>query len=99
MNVVPFYEEKLSSMDICGLNSKEIHQICELSDRLHHILLSHRPENKMKKEYVSDDELIKMLSILNTVAENVSVDDKESEFDKQEEKFRKELESYTPTEG
>lgn len=60
-------QEKIQDWGMTGvrakINLRELMQMAEMRDRIAHVLNTHKNE-KLKKEYLSDDELEKIMTIL-----------------------------------
>jgi len=57
-------EYAIASMDILGVNEREMRQMHELKTRVKNVLDSHKDENK-KNEYLSDEDLKLVHAILS----------------------------------
>lgn len=66
------------STDILGINNREMRQMCDMKDRIAQVLSSHSDE-KVKNEYLSDNELKMLLCILHVLTKDFDLCDT-SEF-------------------
>ena len=80
MNIVRNREVAITTIDVRGINCKELRQMHELNSRIQSVLESHKPESKEKK-YISDDDLLLMHAILSVFTKDFA-DTQTSEFDK-----------------
>lgn len=65
MKIISNREYAISSVDVRGINCKELRQMHELNARIQCVLESHK-EGSNKREYISDDDLMLMHAILTT---------------------------------
>jgi hypothetical protein len=65
---------------ICTINNREMSQIAEMGSKIRNILENHKKEGG-KKEYLNDDDLERIMVILNVISREWR-DDEESAFDK-----------------
>ncbi len=68
MEVKCIKEFAIASVDIRGINCKEMRQMVELNERIVDVLSSHK-EEATKRQYVSDDDLKLMNAILSVFTE------------------------------
>lgn len=79
---------RMSGMDILDLTMKELYQMCQMRDRICHVLVTHRDKDT-KNEYLTDKELIKLYVMLNCLTGRHSIVEGDSEFDKEEVVYNK----------
>lgn len=63
--------EGIVSYSINDLTPLEMHELCVMRKRIYQVIESHQ-KNSKKKEYLSDDELITLVSILSTLTQGCS---------------------------
>ena len=59
---------------ICDINNREMRQMVELRDRIAHVLQTHSDE-KLKNEYLTDDELEMAMTILMVFTREFEIND------------------------
>lgn len=64
--------DAIVSIDIIGINNREMRQMCELKNRIADVLNSHLPNSKEKK-YISDDDLKLTHAILSVFTKEYSL--------------------------
>lgn len=64
-------EYAIASIDVRGINNKEMRQMYELNNRIKDVLASHKPDSKEKK-YICDDDLLLMNAILSVFTKEFS---------------------------
>ena len=86
---------RMSGMDILDLTMKELYQMCQMRDKIGHILATHCDKNA-KNEYLTDKDLIKLYAMLNCLTGRHSIVEGDSEFDKEEKVYNKLFEEQKP---
>ena len=71
MKVNKVIGEGAVAYDVNGLTPLEMHELCSMRKRIYQVLESHHKDSK-KKEYLSDDELITLVSMLGVLTQGCS---------------------------
>ena len=79
MEIVKNETRAITSVDVRGINCKEMQQMDALKSRIAHVLDTHKCEDK-KNEYLTDDDLQLMFAILHVFTKGYS-DSISSAFD------------------
>jgi hypothetical protein len=79
MNIKSDYGRGIISTDVVGINNCEMRQMCDIKERIAQVLISHKNE-KLKNEYLTDDEL-KMLHAMLRVFTKEYSESQTSAFD------------------
>ena len=72
--------EGIVSYSINDLTPLEMHELCAMRKRIYQVIESHQKDSK-KKEYLSDDELITLVSMIGVLTQGCSTLE-ESSFSK-----------------
>lgn len=72
--------EGIVSYSINDLTPLEMHELCVMRKRIYQVIESHQ-KNSRKKEYLSDDELITLVSMIGTLTQGCATLE-ESSFSK-----------------
>lgn len=71
MEIVKNESYAITSVDIIGINCKEMQQMDALKSRIAHVIDTHKHDDK-KNEYLTDDELLMMHAILHVFTREYS---------------------------
>lgn len=81
MKVNKIIGEGAVAYDVIGLTPLEMHELCSMRKRIYQVLESHH-EGSKKKEYLSDDELVTLVSMISVLTQGCGTLE-ESSFTKQ----------------
>jgi hypothetical protein len=91
MRVENKFGEGIVAYNVTDLTPDEMRTIVEMDKKIADILISHHPEFKGNKMYLSDDDLFKLRGILFAFARYYNVNNSNT-FDAVEDEIRKEFE-------
>lgn len=89
MKIIVNYEEKqmVSSYDIVGLSSADMHEMSELFNIVMNIRINHLTSDK--KVYLSDEDLLRIEAVLDTLTEGHRIELKKSVFEEKRESIER----------
>lgn len=89
MEIVVNYEEKqmVSSYDIIGLSSADMYEMSELFNIVMNIRINHLTSDK--KVYLSDEDLLRIEAVLDTLTEGHRIELKKSVFEEKRESIER----------
>lgn len=95
MKIVVNYEETkmVLSYDIIGLSSADMHEMSQLFKRVMQIRVNHITSDK--KEYISDDDLMRIEAVLDVLTEGHRVELKKSSFEERIESIKRSNEALS----
>ena len=82
-------ERVIESYTICGITRADMHKMTQVYDRVMNIIVNHLDKKAEKKEYLSDDDLYDIVSILDILTENNRTCIKKSVFEMRKEQLLK----------
>ena len=71
MKIDKIIGEGAVAYNVIGLTPLEMHELCSMRKRIHQVIESHHKDSK-KKEYLSDDELITIVSMFGVLTQGCS---------------------------
>jgi len=71
MKINSDYGRGIISTNVVGINNCEMRQMCDIKERIAQVLISHKDE-KLKNEYLTDDELKMLHAILRVFTKEYS---------------------------
>lgn len=84
--------EGVVAYDVKNLTPSEMRTIVDMDKKIADVLISHHPEFKGKKMYLSDDDLFKLRGVLQAFARYSNANDSNT-FDAVEDEIRKAFEN------
>jgi hypothetical protein len=82
-------ERVIESYTISGVTRADMYKMTQVYDKVMNIIGNHLNKSAEKKEYLSDDDLYDIVSILDVLTENNRIGIKESIFEKRKEELLK----------